>query len=117
MTATTIEENKDLGKMDWEKMTSVIRSTINLDDEGNFFHSKLLFRHICFIMDSFYFCNLDGNTSIPPTAPKAKFQSAVSKVKSNRSKLLAMAKTMKPRFQLEYISNKLEKLYSKEIRK
>ena len=36
MTATTIEENKDLGKMDWEKMTSVIRSTINLDDEGKF---------------------------------------------------------------------------------
>ena len=40
----------------------------------------------------------DGNTSIPPSAPKAKFQSAVSKVKSNRSKLLAMAKTMKARF-------------------
>ena len=34
MTASTISENKDLGKMDWDKMTSVIRSTINLDEEG-----------------------------------------------------------------------------------
>ena len=35
LTKSTIEENKDLGKMDWEKVSKVVRCTVNADLEGN----------------------------------------------------------------------------------
>jgi len=35
LTKYTIEENKDLGKMDWEKVSKVVRCTVNADLEGN----------------------------------------------------------------------------------
>lgn len=35
LTKSTIEENKDLGKMDWEKVSKVVRSSVNADLEGN----------------------------------------------------------------------------------
>ena len=42
LTKSTIEENKDLGKMDWEKVSKVVRCTVNADLEGKSINHGLL---------------------------------------------------------------------------
>ena len=34
MTKKAVEENENVGKMDWDVMNKVLKNTINLDDEG-----------------------------------------------------------------------------------
>ena len=35
MTKKAVEENENVGKMDWDVMNKVLKNTINLDDEGS----------------------------------------------------------------------------------
>ena len=34
MTKKAVEENENVGKMDWDVMNKVLKNTVNLDDEG-----------------------------------------------------------------------------------
>lgn len=39
MTKKAVEENENVGKMDWDVMNKVLKNTINLDDEGTVSHT------------------------------------------------------------------------------
>ena len=34
MTKKAVEENENIGKLDWDVMNGVLKNTVNLDDEG-----------------------------------------------------------------------------------
>ena len=43
MTKKAVEENENVGKMDWDVMNKVLKNTVNLDDEGSIeFYSLIL---------------------------------------------------------------------------
>ena len=37
MTKKAVEENHNVGKLDWDVMNNVLKNTVNLDDEGKIF--------------------------------------------------------------------------------
>ena len=43
MTKKAVEENENVGKMDWDVMNKVLKNTVNLDDEGLYYITVKLY--------------------------------------------------------------------------
>ena len=50
MTKKAVEENENVGKMDWDVMNKVLKNTINLDDEGTLSYSLYLMKVSCLML-------------------------------------------------------------------